>query len=129
MAEPTFIDLLDRKHAITLPNFAEREELAAALHEVDHGKLTSHQTLRRLAAGIGLCTRIGRESGLTYASHKYDLASYGGAIYGWLREQGVQPRDLVAPGRACLAECASSLMPREAEVQSHADFSAPAGGN
>jgi len=129
MPEIIQIELLGRKHTITLPGMAEREELAAALHELNQGKLTAFQTLRRLAAALGLCTRLGRESGQTYAGHGYDLAGYGGAVYAWLRQQGVEPRDIVAPGRACLGACAESLMPREVEVKARADFSDPAGAN
>lgn len=114
--EPVKVKLLGREHTVVLPGFAEREELATARHEVATAKLAPFAKFRRLAAAVGLCTRIGRESGQTLSAHGWDLLSYGGAVYGWLREHGAEPKDLVAPGFACMEACAGNLFPRKSEV-------------
>lgn len=111
------VELLGRKHAVTLPGFAEREEIAVFKHECDTKRMSTFATLRRYAAAVGLCTRLGRESGQTLSAHGYDLLSYGGAVYGWLREQGLVPKDVIAPARTCMDDCAANLFPRESEVK------------
>lgn len=113
--KPTQVELLGRKHTIVLPGFAEREECVVLWTQIDF-KQGMIRNLRRYAAAIGLCTRIGRESGQTLAEHNYDMMSYGGAVYSWLRENGAEPVDLRQPGESCMSACNDSLFPRKIEV-------------
>ncbi len=123
--DPTFIELLGEKHGITLPPFAEREELAVAWSDA-RGRSSSAQ-LRVAAATLGLCTRLGRRAGADYIACKCDVLAYGGKVYSWLREQGVSPKEVKAAGDEVIVQVSNTLAPREPEVAAQADFS-EAGG-
>ena len=115
MSDVPQVEILGRKHAILLPGLAEREEIILALGDEDASPAVKR---RARAAALGLCTRLGRESGTTLAAHGYDVLAYGGAVYGWLREQGATMMDVAVQGNACIDAVAMGLAPREAEVES-----------
>lgn len=82
--EPTFIEIGGTKHAVVLPDYTAREELLAAYFALkDTGGVG---LLRVYAAMIGLCTRIGRRSGVDYQAERFDVLAYGGKVYAWLRK-------------------------------------------
>ena len=110
-----------------LPSFAEREELAIAYNDTHQRGGLALQ--RAFCAALGLCTRIGRECGTTYHQHKYDALGYGGAVYGWLREQGATPKQIAEAGLPCIIACCEALAPRQPEVADKVVFSGPPGGD
>lgn len=114
---------------VTLPDFATREELALAWHEAAQGDGT-HMGLRRVAAAaLGLCTSTGRKAKLDYAKFGCSPLAYGGAVYGYLREQKLETTDIVSAGAELVTLCAESAFPRAPEVAEQADFIAPVGGS
>lgn len=117
------IHMLGRDHAITLPGFAEREDVAVAYSDAyPRGGV---RLMRAYSAAIGLCTRVGRESGHTLGDHKYDVLAYGGAVYGYLRGQGVPAKEIVEQGLPCVSAICDALAPRESEVREKEDFTGP----
>lgn len=108
------IELLGRKHGVLLPDFATREELVASFAATTSRGGTA--VLRCYAALIGLCTRIGRESGADYAAHRFDPLAYGGQVYGWLREQDVSVANIGTVGIRLLNMVVLETFPRKAET-------------
>lgn len=115
----TKVNLLKRQHAVILPGYAEREEIAAATWTVQRSKSprAGHALLRIYAACIGLSTRLGRESGVDYGDCSCDPMVYGGRVYGWLREQGATAEEVSTAGIEILKVVLESLFPREVEVE------------
>lgn len=119
------IKLAGKEWAVTLPDFAAREEIALAWHEA--ASKSDGAALRRVAgAAIGLCTGVGKRTGVTFAGT--GLLMYGGAVYSWLREQREGIPTVMEMGGQVVALCAESVFPREAEVESRVSFSAPPEG-
>ena len=118
MTEPTKVDLLGRSHAVVMPDFAAREELVVAYGEAMRRKGVA--LLRVYAAALGLCTRLGREAEADYGAHRYDVLSYGGAVYSYLRGQGVSTQDLAAAAGPVVVAVLSATFPRAAEVEAAA---------
>lgn len=115
-----FIELLGAKHGITLPDLVEREELALAWR--DTGDRVYAQ-VRVGAAAIGLLTRLGRRSGVTYEECKCNPLVYGGKVYSYLRDQGATPTQVQDAGRELILLIVRNLAPREKEVKEKEDFS------
>jgi hypothetical protein len=127
---PTRIDLLGRKHAVTLPDFATREELFSAWVEARNAD-NSARLMRVYSATLGLCTRIGRESGASYPACRCDVLAYGGLVYSWLRDPPVnptaepgdpkppkaKPEEIVKAALPILLLIAEATYPREVEVE------------
>lgn len=110
----TTITLKGESLPVSLPDLVVREELAIASSDAQsRGGLLP---LRVSAAAIGLCTPVGRRAKADLARAKYDLLAYGGAVYSWLREQGVTHADLAEQGGVCLRLVLAGLFPREDEV-------------
>jgi hypothetical protein len=114
MADIQTITLLGRSHAVTLPDFAAAEELLAALGETKDG--APSRRLRAMSAIVGLCTRVGRESGADYAAHRFDALAYGGEVYSWLRGRKASPSEIATAALTILGPLTDSLFPREQEV-------------
>lgn len=108
------IELIGRSHAVVLPDFAAREELVMALSEC--ARKRGIALLRVYSAMVGLCTRVGRDSGADYATARYDVLGYGGAVYGWLRAQGASPAQIGAAATVIAPLLTESLFPRQEEV-------------
>lgn len=123
MNAPATITILGREWPVKIPpQFAVREELVAALGEAsDHGG----RTMRAYGAIVGVCTTVGREAGADYVKARFDAFAYGGAVYGWLREQGATPQDVTTAGAAIFPALTAGLFPREPEVKERADFFNP----
>lgn len=114
------ITLLGRDWPITLPDFAARDELAAAWSE--SASTGQARILRVCAAVLGLLTPLGREAKADYLRARCDPYAYGGAVYSWLRAQGVTPGDIAAATTGPMSILAESLFPRESEVSASASF-------
>lgn len=122
MSELIQVVILGRQRTVTLPDFAAREEIAAAYGEaLKRGGIA---LLRVYAAGIGLCTGAARDSGASYAKHRFDLLSYGGEVYGWLREQGMSPKEIATVGVTIVETVSTALFPRKSELEEAAGNSA-----
>lgn len=114
MDEPVKVSLLGRQHAVIMPDFATREDLVVAFGEARNKKGVT--LLRVYSAALGLCTRLGREASADYSQHRFDVLSYGGQVYGWLREQGVTPKDIAEAAIPVIVEVSNAMFPRQAEV-------------
>ena len=104
--------------------FAVAEEWAAAYYaSLDVG---GHPMIRAMSAALGLCTRIGKQSGAAYnPSSAFAVLDYGAAIYSWLRVQGVSTEAILVAAQPCAEAILASLAPRESEVKERANFTAP----
>lgn len=114
-----------RFHVVTLPSFADREDLIAAYMEARTRKGIA--LARVFAAAIGLATRVGRESGTTFDAHNCNVYAFGGHVYGWLREKGVTTKDIVEQGSRIMDAVYEAAAPRAKEVADAERFS-EAGG-
>lgn len=117
-AEPQRVTLLGEQHAVTLPDFAAREELLVAYGDLRHRRGVA--VLRVYAAAIGLCTRIGRRSEADFARHRFDVLAYGGEVYGWLRERKATPEQIAQAALPIICVIGVELYPREVEVDAAA---------
>lgn len=106
--------ILGRSYAVTLPDYAAREELVSAYGEAS--KRGGSALMRVYAALLGLSTRIGRESGADYAAARFDVLAYGGAVYGYLREKGAAPKDVAAAAMPVLVAIVEATFPKQTEV-------------
>lgn len=113
---PVKVTLLGKEHAVVLPNFAGREELAHA--HIKSSRRKADHIYRVLGAAIGLCTRIGREgyANTSLVECDYDLREYGGRVYSYLREQGATHEQVGEAATAILAHVRENLFPRAPEV-------------
>jgi len=126
MAEPLSIRLLDANHAISLPDFATREEISIAWHEARTRKDGGATQLRRVySAAIGTCTRIGR--GLE-PGYDGDVLVYGGMVYSHLREHGAGVADIGNEGLKVILAVVEATYPRAVEVTAEKKDSAPEEG-
>lgn len=114
------VTLLGERHSVSLPGFAEREELINEWASVEtNGPLAS---LRLAAAAIGLCTRVGRRVKASYTKMGCSPLAYGGEVYGFLRESGATPEEIGEAGVICLKELRAALAPREPDVAAREAF-------
>lgn len=120
------IELLGEKHAAELPDFCEREELWLAWTGAE--AKSTHMKLRAAAAAIGLCTRIGRRVPVTYEDCDCKPAKYGGKVYSWLREQGVEADVVMTIGFDLVLWSAGHRGPREEAVADRSGFTTASAG-
>lgn len=126
-AEPAHVPLLGRNHYIKLPDYSAREELMIAYGESRNKKGVA--LLRVYGAFLGLCTRLGKESGADFARHRFDVLSYGGEVYGWLRGQGVTMAEIAEAAIPVVLAVDEVTFPRQAEVDEAAGNSEGDAGN
>lgn len=120
------INLLGKSYPVRVPpQFAVREELVFAFGDAV-GNVS--RQLRAASAVLGLCTPIGGEAQADYVKARFDALAYGGAVYGWLRQHGAQPADILAAAAPIVDWIAGQVFPREDEVKQAADFTGPAVG-
>lgn len=120
------VPLLGRNHAVTLPGFAEREELIVCYGEAYNRKGVT--LARAYSALVGLTTRLGKESGVDYAACRFDALDYGGKVYAWLRKQGATATQIQEAAIPIANALIDALPPRENEVADKADFIEGEGG-
>lgn len=125
----TKVKIGETELSVTLPDFATREELVMAWHEAGQGDGLHMPQRRVAAAAIGLCTSTGRKAKLDYAKLGCAPLVYGGAVYGYLREQGVDAAAIRLAGAELVVLCAESAFPREKEVEETANFTEPVAGS
>jgi len=68
------------------------------------------------AAFVGAYVPTMLPQGLTLKAHRWNVASFGEAVYDHLREQGCSTAEIVNSGLECLKLNRASLAPREHEV-------------
>jgi hypothetical protein len=120
--EKRTIKLGKRSLPVKLPGFADREDLVVAWSAAEAAG--DGMALRRVAAAaVGLATRTGRDARASWSAHQCSVASYGGEVYGYLREHGAELSDIVRAGGEIVGWCAEGLFPRQDEVDARADFS------
>lgn len=121
------VTIAGKDYPLTLPDFAEREDLALAWHTA--AAASDGSALRRIAAAaLGLCSALGKRSGAVWNGR--DLMLYGGKVYSYLREAKATIPEIMEQGGHAVALCAESVFPREVEVESRAGFTvAPAAGS
>lgn len=118
------ISLLGKSYPIKVPpQFAVREELVFAYGDAAG---TVSKQLRAASAVLGLCSPLGVEAGADYVKARFDVLAYGGAVYGWLRQRGAKPVDILTEAAPIADWIASQVFPREDEVKQQADFTGPA---
>jgi hypothetical protein len=113
-AAPTFVDLLGKKHAVVLPDYAAREEVMVAYGESRNKKGVA--LMRVYSAALGLSTRLGRMAGADYAACRFDVLAYGGAVYSYLREQGVTMEQLSSAAIPLVIQISEATFPRKEEI-------------
>jgi len=123
----TTVRLGERDLRVTLPGFAEREDLVqawASCADRSPGGEVDVLRMRRVAsAALGLCTPLGREARLDYARCNYDVLGYGGRVYAVLAERGVGIADVIRAGATVIDLAVAGLYPRAPEVAARASFS------
>lgn len=84
--DPVTVELLGRKHAVRVPDFATCEAIL-----VEYNACVGHNRPMQLAwlcaAVLGVTTRIGGESGADLAAFRYDLLAYGQKVYAYIRNK------------------------------------------
>lgn len=118
-----------REYPLTLPDFDKREDLALSWHTA--AAASDGASLRRIAAaGLGLCSALGKRAGVAWEACGCNVLAYGGKVYSYLREQKATIPEVMEQGGVAVALCAESVFPREAEVETRAGFTvAPAAGS
>ncbi|NBU17402.1 MAG: hypothetical protein EBS48_10435 [Actinobacteria bacterium] len=117
------ITIQGEEFEIRLPaQFAPKEELLFAMSEAGDRMAAR---LRVYAAMIGLCTDIGPRAKLDYTASRFDVLAYGGAVYGLLRENGVEPEQIVDLAGPIHQALLGAVFPREGEVRKRASFFVP----
>lgn len=117
-----------REYPLSLPDFDKREDLALSWHTAANA--SDGAALRRIAAaGLGLCSALGKRAGVSWEACGCNVLAYGGKVYSWLREQKSTIPEIMEQGGAAVALCAESVFPREAEVETKAGFTDPPAGS
>jgi hypothetical protein len=108
---------------VRLPDFADREDLARAFIESEKG---GHRSIMRVySAYLGLCTPLGKAARADFIKHRCDVLAYGGAVYGYLRGEGVTAAQIASEALPLVGHVFEHLAPREQEVAAQEDFTAP----
>ena len=126
MGLPETIEALGARYPTALPNFAAREEVVGAWSE--YAASGDQRIMRVAGAVIGLCCpSISTKAGTSYGKAGFSVLQFGGAVYSYLREQGMQPNDVVSLASPLCSALAEELAPRESEVEEKAGFTRAAG--
>ena len=121
----TTVSLGGKEYPITLPPFAEREDIAIGYHT--EAKRPRRQS-RALIGALGLCVPafgLGRLS--LYEELDLDLVKYGGRVYSNAMAQGLKREDVITAAPVCFSAVCASLFPREADVDKVENFTDQAG--
>ena len=122
------ITILGREYSLSLPDFDKREDIALGWHTA--ASAGDGAALRRIAgAALGLCTPIGKRSGVSWEACGCNVLAYGGKVYSYLREQRAGIPEIMEQGAQAMALCADAVFPREAEVDARAGFTDPPAGD
>lgn len=122
----TTVSLGGKEYPITLPPFAEREDIAIGYHT--EAKRPRRQS-RALIGALGLCVPAFGLGGLSlYEELDLDLVKYGGRVYSNAMAQGLKREDVITAATVCFSAVCASLFPREGEVDIVENFTDQAGG-
>tara|TARA_R100001244_G_scaffold53803_3_gene46669 strand:- start:443 stop:835 length:393 start_codon:yes stop_codon:yes gene_type:complete len=114
------ITLGGKEHAITLPAFAEREDIAICYNAEAKRPLRQR---RALMGGLGLCVPAYGLGGLElYEDLDLDLVKYGGRVYSAAMENGAKREEMIKAAISCFEVVCASLFPRAAEVDQAEGF-------
>ena len=114
------IKLGDQEHRVTLPGFAEREDIALG-HAMEAGHPGRQQ--RILMTGLALCCpTLNAGTVEDYAEGGYEAVKFGNAAYNALRAQGLTFADIHAAAIKIYNIIGAATFPREAEVASKEGF-------
>ena len=116
----TTVSLGGKEYPITLPPFAEREDIAIGYHA--EAKRPRRQS-RALIGALGLCVPAFSLGGLTlYEELDLDLVKYGGRVYSNAMAQGLAREEIIEAATVCFTAVCASLFPREPEVDAAENF-------
>lgn len=120
------IALLGKQHVVTAPpSIIDQEEIYLAWQEVTGNPRGGMRVLRAAFALVGMCTRIGRESGVTYAAAGCDPLVYGGRVYDWTAAKAaVDAKEAVTAAGVISGVLVANLRALQ-EAQAQAVFSVP----
>tara|TARA_R110000824_G_scaffold66827_5_gene173157 strand:+ start:3463 stop:3858 length:396 start_codon:yes stop_codon:yes gene_type:complete len=118
--EQTTVDLNGKQYTITLPPFAEREDIAVVYSsEAKHPR----RQQRALAGALGLCVpALGLGGVNLYEELDLDLVKYGGRVYSAAMAKGLGRDEIIEASVKCFTACCESLFPRESAVEDKANF-------
>ena len=116
----TSVTLGGKEYPITLPPFAEREDIAIGYHT--EAKRPRRQS-RALIGALGLCVPSFGLGGLSlYEDLDLDLVKYGGRVYSNAMAQGLKREEVITAATVCFTAVCASLFPRESEVDEAENF-------
>ena len=115
------IKLKDREYRITLPGFAEREDIAIG-YSSEEGQ---RRQQRALFGALGLCVPELGGGLAAYEKTGCDLIIYGGRVYSALMAAGHDREELATAAVQCFTLACESLFPRENEVTKTEAFIGP----
>jgi len=119
----TAVTLGGKDYPITLPPFAEREDIAIGYHA--EAKRPRRQS-RALMGALGLCVPAFGIGGLDlYEELDLDLVKYGGRVYSNAMAQGLKREEVITAATICFSAVCASLFPRETEVDKAENFTGP----
>jgi hypothetical protein len=114
------ITLKGQDYPITLPGFAEREDVAMSWHEAA-GK--PRRQGWALMAGLGLAVpTLDAPGHQAFEGHGFDVCVYGRSVYNALMGAGHTREELMAAAVVVIDVLCASLFPREPEVDTAANF-------
>lgn len=118
------VKLLGIDHAISLPPFAEREDIAISYStESKHPRRQS----RALTAALGLCVPEYSMGGVSLLEDlDFDIVKYGGRVYSAAMARGVKREDILTASVECYRVVCESLFPRAEAVDKAEVFTDPA---
>ncbi|HIA01383.1 MAG TPA: hypothetical protein EYN66_05660 [Myxococcales bacterium] len=118
----TTVEIDGTQYAITLPPFAEREDIAIVYTaEAKHPR----RQQRALAGALGLCVPAFSLGGVElFEQLDLDLVKYGGRVYSAAMAKGLKRDEIIEASVACFTACCESLFPREKDVEKAANFTA-----
>lgn len=106
-------------HTVTLPGFAEREDIATSYHEQE-GHPRRQQ--RIIYAALGLCLPTLGGGLEAYEAASLDPVKYGGRFYSSCMADGYTRTELLNAAVVCFNLVCESLFPREPEVSATEGF-------
>lgn len=116
----TTIEIGGKSHRVTLPGFAEREDVWMGYFEEEK---RPRRRRRVLAAGLALCCpTLNAGTSADYAALDFDVVKFGHAAYNAIRSQGHSIEEVQRAGIEAYNLLAASVFPRENEVDEKEGF-------
>lgn len=123
LSYPETCEILGRRYVAARPDFATAEELVAQLAGVDLTDAAGVGRVHRIAAAVlGCCTQIGTAAKADWVKSGCNALRYGGQVYSWLREQGVNPMQICEAARPFTVALKQIVFPRDVEIAEKTSF-------